>query len=747
MRRPAGSLVLAFALVAPAALAQPRTTAQAVPAPDARDGSGLLSHVGLAAARRLATSDVPSDRLRAVERFVTVGTKSAILALLEQLEGGSPLARDPDARLLAIRLLEPRASEEAVGRWLKRELLSASASRGESAGLLRATAAFALAKHATRENTDALLSALRQTGPAHDAAERALLAYPPSSLDAILFEVESDEDDEDEDKAQRDDEDEEDSDEELSPRSAKAKPGDPKKAKRGEESKSKDAKKPEKKRRRPLGPRVIELLGDLGDLRAVPALREELGRTQQATRMAAAIALAKFGDPAPIAVAVEWSKSTVTRQREVALEVLMRLDAPATDAAFAKLLDDPAARGRAIDLASSLLSPGRVIGAEKKLGAVLRELDDERAFSVLMMLARAGAASLAEKALADEKTAPRAAFALGTSGSDGAREALARALPAARPGRALRTITRGAIVHAAHGGEVVAGLKDTLARLASSKDGADRELAAFGLVALGERSAASFLGDGTVPVDVAAVSGAVRASLLRGERLDAFAGVFTSARSTEAPTLLQIAAGAALVDDAVRASVPRSALLSWAEEGGALGPLAAFAVGERNDDALAPRLAALLASPDPLVRVHAALGLANDPRPGAATRLARAYETEIDEDVRAACVRALSRRAEPQRLRALRFAASLDPSDHVRGLARAALRGGELPLFETSRAAVGWVTIVADVKAIVVGRVHQRGGPAWPTVVGPDGDLLAVISPASVIELDLRVFTAPAAAD
>ena len=61
-----------------------------------------------------------------------------------------------------------------MGRFLERELLSASTSRGEATGVLRGTAALALARTPTRKNVEALLVALRQTGPAREAAEKAV---------------------------------------------------------------------------------------------------------------------------------------------------------------------------------------------------------------------------------------------------------------------------------------------------------------------------------------------------------------------------------------------------------------------------------------------------------------------------------------------------------------------------------------------------------------------------------------------
>src|SRR6185503_2276986 len=192
------------------------------------------------------------------------------------------------------------------------------------------------------------------------------------------------------------------------------------------------------------------------------------------------------------------------------------------------------------------------------------------------------------------------------------------------------------------------------------------------------------------------------------------------------------------------ASVPVSTgrLAEWAESDEAYAPLAVVALGPRERPLEKRRLGRALDSADPVLRAHAAFGLALSPLPDAVSRLANAWRFEETPRVRRAIVLALGRRREPQRLATLELAAKLDPDEQVRETARLALRG-ELPLplgrfgagCAGSEARVGgcyaaWITLTPSSPAGAAelreraGRLLDAAGLALPVVADPDGMLV-----------------------
>ncbi len=105
--------------------------------------------------------------------------------------------------------------------------------------------------------------------------------------------------------------------------------------------------------------------------------------------------------------------------------------------------------------------------------------------------------------------------------------------------------------------------------------------------------------------------------------------------------------------------------------------------------------------------------------------------------MRAAIVRGLGERKEPQRLETLEAARALDPDDAVRALARAAMAGRSLVPPVSMAQAAAWVTIedndapdpAAAGKGTTTargraGRVVRSDGVAIPFVADPDGALI-----------------------
>jgi hypothetical protein len=156
---------------------------------------------------------------------------------------------------------------------------------------------------------------------------------------------------------------------------------------------------------------------------------------------------------------------------------------------------------------------------------------------------------------------------------------------------------------------------------------------------------------------------------------------------------------------------------------------------------------ALLASRDPVMRVHVARGLGESPAPDAVGRLARAYTWEPLAEVRRALIQGLTAsggdpRAVPSRREALEMAAHLDPDRVTRALALGALEG-RLPVGRAGRAMgreVAWLRVLPAEGAVIprelTGRVDANG-VAWPVAFDDDGyALVPGLSPGDV-RLDL----------
>src|SRR5262245_55706330 len=179
-------------------LAQPRQTVVGVGVAGARPNPGpsdqglsLKEMFGIPVATRLIQSDDPSDRIRGIERLGAIGTPEAIDALVEQIEQGSPASRDPRARLTAVRVLAAYTKRDNVRQLLAREATDTSTAEGRGAvtplgGILRSTAALALARGGDKKSLASMVNAILQGGLPAEAAASALRAYPPASLESFL---------------------------------------------------------------------------------------------------------------------------------------------------------------------------------------------------------------------------------------------------------------------------------------------------------------------------------------------------------------------------------------------------------------------------------------------------------------------------------------------------------------------------------------------------------------------------------
>jgi HEAT repeat protein len=679
-------------LVASSAAAQPRVGSrlsrpEVAPQPQAaqdRPGS-LEAHLALAVAERLLASDDSDDRVRAIERLASSGQREAIDRLVRALADGSAL-RDPRARLAAVRGLFPYASRDTV-RQAMEKALTTEAGPSPLLSLARDTAALALAASDDARSLGVLVAALRQGGATGDAAERALLAYPPSS-------------------------------------------------------------------RLPLGigggdlpASLCDVLGRLGDQRAVPALRATLARglvrggsfaeeppetsledQSKRAREAAALALARLGDQEQVAVARSWIASGDAALKLKAAEILLVSGASDARRALVPLLSatDGAIRDAAFRLAAR--SPGLEFLPAASEAATSADDTGRLALFVLGRLASAPALAKFEVLLRDPARGWDVAFALANSAGDDPRRVLEGALANSE---LRRLAARAGVVRAVTLGDAPRGLDDALRALLVSKDSADRAAGAFGLMALRWAKPEELVGSR----DLAIVRAAARASLAAGP--DALLAVARRlAVETDGATRTALAVALAAPAGALEA-VATHQLHAWADGDDPSAPLAIAALGAREEPGDERRLARWLESEDPARRLHAALALASSPLPNAAGRLADAWRFEPNAAVRRAIVAALAQRPEPLRAKALALAAKVDPDPEVREAAALGLLGrlpSPLGRERCGRGAchVAWISLVpsAAASASVVGArqgtLTDASGVSLPVVSDPDGALVVV---------------------
>jgi cellulose synthase operon protein C len=693
----AGVMIGWFAGTATVSMAQPtgggRTSGAAVvvAAPDRERSGSLQSRLAIAVAERLIFSDSSEDRVRGVERLTSAGQREGVDRLLRALAEGGPVFRDARARLTAVRGLAPFASREAVRQQLAKEL-AVEPGAVPLLGLVRATAAMALAASEDARAVDVLVGALRQGGAAAEAAGRALLAYPPRSLASF---------------------------------------GNPSEG---------------------LPAPLCELIGRLGDVRAMSLLKGTLARgllrasaasgsertdtaddeeESKRARVAAAIALARLGDQEQVPIAENWASSSDPYLKVRGVEVLLLSGAARARRALLPMLMAPETRDPALAIAAQSPSVELLPGLEESL-----KFGGDGARRAVVLLGRIGgvdAVRILEKLLRDPERAGEAAFALARAPGSEARRALEAA--ASEP-KLARLAARAGTVRALALGDAPSGLGAGLSALLASRDAADRAAAALGLAVLGKADVRELLAS----PDLAVVRAAARAALAAPRDVVAACRA-RLATETDGLTRTALAIAIAASPDA-QVPVSTGRLAEWAESDEAFAPLAVVALGPRERPLEKRRIGRALDHSDPVLRAHAAFALALSPLPDAVSRLAGAWRFEETARVRRAIVIALGQRKEPQRVTTLELAAKLDPDEQVRESARLALRG-QLPLplgrfgagCAGSEARVGgcyaaWITLTPTSPAGAAelkersGRLLDAAGLALPVVADPDGMLV-----------------------
>jgi len=659
-----------------AALLAPQATAQvaighAAPQVPVLNGSTLRHRLGIDVAETLLKSQEPEDRQRGFERLGSVGTAQALDLLVKAFEPGGA-ARSARDRLIAVRALAPHATVPAVRELLVRVMVGVGTNpeRPEAIdGLIERAAALALAASGDEAALAALSKAIRQPGHVGITAEDALLAFPPRNVRPLL---------------------------EL--RTAPTQT-------------------------------LVRVLVELGDPRAVPALREIVRSAAPNVRAQAAVALARFGDEETLELARHWLRDLSARDLATAgARILVQLHAIDAASAVEKLLKNEPTRAAGLELAESASLPG--LAAPLLELAQHAESSEERAtiYAALALTGTREAFSFLGGALGARESSSTAALALALAPATAAEAALERALavPSTR-----RVALRAGLVRRVALGRTLSGFARALNELARSGDAADRGAAA---------QARALLGPNEVPALLVRRDKAMTRAIARDAFFPAIDDALCAKLALEKDPTLREALAACLVSPKAAEDVPSDVLLELVDARGLAAPLAVRALARRDSPALRPRVLTALRSDDWLLRSHAALGLGLSDEASALGVLENAYRFETDERVRLALVRALALRPEPAKQRALALARALDAAPAVRNAAALAL-GETVPAAFSSGPDSAWL----DLRAPSGAPAPSNAGAllvaaddlAVPALPDPDGVLLLPALPRGGFSLRL----------
>ncbi len=648
---------------------RPRPSASASPASAA--GYALTNKLGPASALRLLASSRREDRLLGVQRLAGQNDFAAVQLLLQATQDNPAPLADPVVKLQVVRALAPFASRDAVRRTLAAWVVGDASRLRPASGLARdvqLAAALALAASNDTRAVDQLVSFVIAGDDAGQIAAEALEAHPPQSIDSLL---------------------------------------------RGKAASS---------------PGVLRLLGRLGDLRALPVLRNALGDTDPAVASEAALALARLGDDAVAPIARSWinSPTASASTRLAAARALVLVRAADAPRAMAILIADPATRLGGLRLAYDAPTPQ----LSATLAGFLTIATGQARSLALAALSRSGG-PLAVRTLQALVTRPTAdldaAMALARCPSPEALDVIDSLLgaPATRLLGARMAIARLALT-----GDTARDLDDTLRSMLASPALADRQSAAFGLVLAGWEPVSSFSASADPPI----VAAACRATYARTSRDRATCAALLSERSSP---FLRDALGISLSDPAVASSWSTRLLLGWSESFGSSAPIFARLLGGRDTALVRPSLELLLRSGDAVFRAQVALGLADSPDPSAASLLIDAFQSEEDPLVRRAIVRALSHLPSVHSKPVLADAARLDPDPQVRSLSALAARSVALPLAPHGSSVV-WLQVRGTVPGAQRGRSVRLALPdgfALSSVCDDDGFLMIPGVPSDQVRL------------
>ena len=624
-------------------------------------GPSMRSRLGSSTARNLLASPDDEDQIRGVQRLGAQNDFAAIQILLQDITDTPKKAADPRVRIEMIRAMAPFASRAPVRAVLVSWMMERrNPGRASPLGDLAADqAAMALSAYGNTDAIRQLVLAIPEGEEAATRAANALLAHPPALIEPFLL-----------------------------PRALESKV-------------------------------VVEVLGEMGDLRAIPALRKLLTEGDISVRVAAGIALARLGDSSAASTARDWlaQEGSSFELRIGTAQILTLIRDPYGPRAIAVLLADPATRDEGIALAE--LAPTQQLASSLAGLATISEGD--QLARVFVALANCGG-PLAAKTLESllQKSNRDAAVALGRCRGPEASAAISRAL---RDPKTRRIAARAALVRAAEQGMQVDGLASALGTLSKSSDPADRFVGVFGLVFTGRAQIKTIAKSEDPLALVAACNASVSAVSQRAECKNALAKT-TDMESREA-------FAASLFRDATIDGVSTSTLFEWAETPATSAPVFARLLGSRDAESVRPRIERLLFSGDPDVRAQMAIGLGESTQPSVVSLLARAYAFEQDPVVRRAVVTGIASVHAKRRTvvgrRWLETAEMLDPDTIVRATAHRGLSGNRRFPIEQGEHML-WLRVGTGsddgMTGVYAVRVVLPDGSTISAVTAPDGEVL-----------------------
>jgi len=466
-------------------------------------------------------------------------------------------------------------------------------------------------------------------------------------------------------------------------------------------------------------PALITLAARGGDLRTIDAIVALAHSGDAALRAASIAAIGTDGDARDTGIVRSALADTDPRVRVAAAAALVRLNAPDAAGAVETLINDGATALDGLDLARFVQGEGVTKAAAARAAASADGAIHAAALTALGCQTDPAAVGALQRLVVDPSTGGPAACALAHSPSP---SALAALESLAREATLRRLAARAYFVRRYSRGERSAALDALLVALAGSGDARDRAVGLQARVSLGESALAAALDDPDPSVRravamtaVARWSGDVRSAVLARWNME---------RDAATRTVLAIG----LLDGDPFGTITSSALRRLARAGAADAPLAVMALAVRADDNSAHSIDPFLASADPVVRAHAASGLARSSARDAPGRLARFYAWEPNAEVRRAIVAGLAGREDRQATlprETLEAAAGLDPDRVVRWMARRALARRRPCSGRSVRREVAWIQLVAAPNATLLrdetAMLVQSDGSALPLAFDGDG--------------------------
>lgn len=476
---------------------------------------------------------------------------------------------------------------------------------------------------------------------------------------------------------------------------------------------------------------VAELLEALGDQRSYPEVRRMVQHGLPEIQAAAARALLRLGHAEVLTWARYYVKRPTDEPRFSAAADIVASGDPVAAAHVVKRLLKEDQLERALRIAQVARHPS-LVEPLFRLAEKVPQRKLPQVFGILGRIPQESSVSALARAAQKKPYAPLAAYALSTQPHPGAASALAQGLR----GQASANFARASAMRQTLLNDPVAGLNDALRQLLGAPDPKRRSAAAWSQALLRPKNSGSLFSHRDPAVVRAAARAAFRPPLAR----DAARALAKSSHP-----LNRVALAAALADPAAAELVPSTMLRRLMDDSSPAAPIATYALAARPEPKHRSAILAALHSQEPLLRVHSALGLGNNPDPESVAELNSQYAFEPSGDVRYAIVIALSRRTEVGRLRVLRLAEQLDPDPRVRHAASRALQGARLSPLPPGQATL-WVDYSHTENpeaTLVTALVRTPSGLAIPVVSDPDGVLTVAGLPGGKNELlVLKVGTA-----